>query len=445
MKLNRIEWAARLVLPGLCVSLMGTPVLAAEKTAEVPFSTPPGITLVDVMKIISFAAPQYLWRRLGDAHGKPLYTSDADASAGGKSTCYADCAVDFIPYVAPAGAVPFSDWTIVTRTDGVRQWAYQGQPLYSYTGKDPEGEPSNNGSIVTTSAEEQANKDPGSEVYSPKKGWKRAAYTPNNSFPTPPGIDLESLATANGYGLVDSTTKRVAYVMKNPPKNLKDWTPINAPYLAVPMGDFTALALEDGSRQWAYKGQRLYTFNGDFSPSDINGIRDVKDVQVALLCKHFLPAGLEINVYPGRGPLLVTRAGMSLYTQTRPQRADGRQTRDGFRHTYSSAKPVGTRGCVDECTKIWRPLAAPANGQAQGFWEVVDRPDGTKQWAFKGALLYTNVNDKKPGDIEGNNLYVIMFGDKDGLIDLSVTGGDVVGGEYRAGSALYWHLASLYN
>jgi len=56
----------------------------------------------------------------------------------------------------------------------------------------------------------------------------------------------------------------------------------------------------------------------------------------------------------------------------------------------------------------------------------------------------TYVGDTAPGTIEGNNRHEIIYGDPNGMHDLSLTGGDNVGGKYVAGSGLYWHLAGLY-
>ncbi len=424
--------------------VVSAPVFAADKTA-IPLSTPPGITLVDVVKTMGNASDSYLWRRLGDASGRPLYTSNQDAGAL-KPTCTGECAKEFTPFVAPAGAMVFGDWSVVTRDDGVKQWAYQRQPLYYYAGGvDPKGEPANNGALSTMGAENPEFMDSGSKIFSPKQGWKRAAYTPGNTFSTPSGIDLQSLPTANGYGLVDSMTKRMTYIMKTPPKNPTLWQPMYAPAMAVPMGDFTILAREDGTKQWAYKEQRLYTFNGDYSSSDKNGTVEERDAQVALVYRHFAPDSVGINVYVGRGPLMVTKAGLSLYTQSRQQlQYGGRESRDGYRYGYSSAKAVGTRGCMDDCTKTWHPLVAPPGAQSSGFWEVATRNDGVKQWAYKGSPLYTFDEDKKPGDIEGNNRHIIIYGDPTGKTDLSVTGGDVLEGRNSTGSGLYWHLAGLF-
>lgn len=65
---------------------------------------------------------------LVDSGGRTLYTFDRDAS--GKSNCYVICAQNWPPLVANAASKPVGDFTIVTRNDGSKQWAYKGKPLY---------------------------------------------------------------------------------------------------------------------------------------------------------------------------------------------------------------------------------------------------------------------------------------------------------------------------
>jgi predicted lipoprotein with Yx(FWY)xxD motif len=60
--------------------------------------------------------------------GMTLYTFDKDA--GGKSACNGPCATNWPPLMAAAGAKADGDWSIVTRDDGSKQWAYKGKPLY---------------------------------------------------------------------------------------------------------------------------------------------------------------------------------------------------------------------------------------------------------------------------------------------------------------------------
>lgn len=64
--------------------------------------------------------------------GATLYTFDKDVANSGKSTCNAQCAVNWPPLPAQASDTPSGDYSIVTRDDGSKQWAYKGWPLYTY-------------------------------------------------------------------------------------------------------------------------------------------------------------------------------------------------------------------------------------------------------------------------------------------------------------------------
>lgn len=67
---------------------------------------------------------------LTDAKGMTLYVFDKDA--GGKSTCNAACATNWPPLMADANAKPTGKYTVITRDDGAKQWAYDGKPLYTW-------------------------------------------------------------------------------------------------------------------------------------------------------------------------------------------------------------------------------------------------------------------------------------------------------------------------
>ena len=64
------------------------------------------------------------------SNGMTLYTFDKDPAGAGKSVCNGPCAANWPPLRAQAGAEPVGDYTLVTRDDGTRQWAYKGKPLY---------------------------------------------------------------------------------------------------------------------------------------------------------------------------------------------------------------------------------------------------------------------------------------------------------------------------
>lgn len=68
-------------------------------------------------------------------NGMTLYTFDRDAAGSGKSVCNGPCATNWPPLAADAGAAASGDWSVVTRDDGARQWAFRGKPVY-YWSKD---------------------------------------------------------------------------------------------------------------------------------------------------------------------------------------------------------------------------------------------------------------------------------------------------------------------
>ena len=61
-----------------------------------------------------------------------LYTFDNDPGDGSKSVCNGPCATNWPPVAATAVDVGLGDWTVITRDDGSKQWAYKGKPLYTW-------------------------------------------------------------------------------------------------------------------------------------------------------------------------------------------------------------------------------------------------------------------------------------------------------------------------
>ena len=64
--------------------------------------------------------------------GMTLYTFDKDMANSGKSSCNGPCAALWPPMMATAADQPAGAYSVVTRDDGARQWAYKGKPVYTY-------------------------------------------------------------------------------------------------------------------------------------------------------------------------------------------------------------------------------------------------------------------------------------------------------------------------
>lgn len=106
-------------LTGILAALGLAALLAAPAVAQ-----PPGVA----EKAGAWIAPD----------GKPLYTFVKDMA--GASACIDRCAVSWPPLLAAPGSAEDREWTIITRPEGTRQWAYKGKPVYTYA-RDAAGEP----------------------------------------------------------------------------------------------------------------------------------------------------------------------------------------------------------------------------------------------------------------------------------------------------------------
>jgi predicted lipoprotein with Yx(FWY)xxD motif len=75
---------------------------------------------------------------LTDANGRTLYVFLNDKAGSGKSACNGPCAQTWPPLAAPAGQLAkpdglSGDLSVITRDDGTKELAYNGQPLYYYS------------------------------------------------------------------------------------------------------------------------------------------------------------------------------------------------------------------------------------------------------------------------------------------------------------------------
>lgn len=61
-----------------------------------------------------------------------LYTFDSDMAGSGRSTCNGDCAINWPPLLVDSNATSYGSYSIISRDDGKKQFAYKGKPLYYF-------------------------------------------------------------------------------------------------------------------------------------------------------------------------------------------------------------------------------------------------------------------------------------------------------------------------
>ncbi len=89
------------------------------------------------------------------------------------------------------------------------------------------------------------------------------------------------------------------------------------------------------------------------------------------------------------------------------QTANGRLVNESGMTVYTFDQDKADSGksvCNDDCAKNWPPVPASEGTKADGDYSIIERDDGSRQWAYKGQPLYTFVKDKKPGDTTGDNV-----------------------------------------
>ncbi len=90
------------------------------------------VTAALTLPTLAFAAEPAMMKdgKMVDSKGMTLYTFDKDM--GGKSMCTGQCAENWPPMMAPAGAKAEGKWTVIKRDDGMMQWAHDGKPMYTF-------------------------------------------------------------------------------------------------------------------------------------------------------------------------------------------------------------------------------------------------------------------------------------------------------------------------
>ena len=380
--------------------LMRGPISAGT---EAPVATPPGITIqlagnVPFTTVIGYDLRRNAGQELAyaDSQGMSFYIFDRDNEPG-KSSCSGDCAKAWPPALAPADAKALGDWSIVDRGDGGRQWAWKGKPLYTNAKDMKIGDASGKASAAD--------------------GWHLAAFKPATGMKLPTGVAVQEVGDANGQALVNARGMTL-YAFDGEPAQEKKacamgtcvWTPFAAPAVANPIGDFSLVDRGDGIVQWAFDGKLLYTYAGDLEPGDANGGSVDERWRPALVTRYFMPAQVMIRQSAAFGPILTTRAGMTIYRrEAYIYQLGGHGLRHGVPPRPLVGRNIGTKGCDAACLRAWRPLEAPADSQPSGYWGIAVREDGSRQWTYKGYALYTYTGDTKPGDMTGNDQYEMLI------------------------------------
>jgi predicted lipoprotein with Yx(FWY)xxD motif len=285
--------------------------------------------------------------------------------------CVFQCPSEWPPLKASDDAKPVGDFTIVM-TNGVRQWAYKNVPLETFIFDRKPGD----------TLGDDTHDFNGPRVPIGEAAWLESDVPPEKPPAAPPirvnlPPEITVRATTGNLRVFADMNGMTLYACA--PCG-EDWTPLAAGALARNNGDWSVLANPDGTRQWAYKKQPAYTFAGDKKPGDVAGVRPLIEYQAGW------PEAVTI-AETEMGPVYAEKAsGRTLYYQGYNHRA--------FQFLGFNGGPFSN--CANACAETMPPLLASKDAKPVGEWWLFTRPDGTRQWAFRGNPVYT-YRDDAPG------------------------------------------------
>lgn len=302
-------------------------------------------------------------------------------------------------------------WTVVNRADGLKQWAYNGKPLYTSIKDFAPGDANGIGfgqDVVTAEIYGDAGPVFAPTVLPPEVRIQRI------------GVVAQVLATNQGRTLytydLDTNGKSACE-----DRCALTWRPLLASMTAAQSGGWSVVVRADKSRQWAFKGKPLYTYADDRDPGDYGG-NGRANWKVALAYPlPAMPPAITVT-HTILGPRFADSRGLTLYTFMCMEPAGA-----GFEGTIelacddpSDRSLWWTTTCGNEknCADLWRPIIADKDAKPIGkTWTIVTLPElwapvraahdsdpGVRVWAYKGRPVFTNKYETRPGQIDGEDM-----------------------------------------
>jgi predicted lipoprotein with Yx(FWY)xxD motif len=256
---------------------------------------------------------------LVDSSGLTVYAFNREAAHEAPCADGRDCMVHWRPLQAGGIAMAAGDFSLISRDDGIAQWAYRGKPLYTFDG---DTKPLDVNGIDI---------DPRFQVALIRRFFMPADATIRRIVPL--GNILTTVGGATLYQRDRALTSEEGHDFREdhgPPalgrsfgtatcdaNCASTWRPYAAPADAVPSGFWAIATRPDGTRQWVYKEFALYTYAADKS-GEINGNEIYDLAQVRDTAKAGGNAGMgdtaaadpvEANLARGIPPKIGTGVG----------------------------------------------------------------------------------------------------------------------------------------
>ena len=312
------------------------------------------------------------------------------------------CAEEWPPLFAADDAKPVGDFTLITRKDGKKQWAYDQAALYtSRLDKVP-------GDVMAATSRESGGGNDGPATRRPAK---------------PPS------AVPGGFAVITSTNGRMLLNDKNFSVYVSDrdgpnrsncdetcartWQPMLAPVAGRAQGDWSTFERSPGVFQWAFRKRPLYTHVLDYDVfsmkgSDQPGWQNVFLQRTPAVPKHFTAQESLAGIVLGDAN------GKTIYTYN-----CGDDSKDQLACDHPDAPQqyrlaICGGGDAQRCLQTWPYVVAAADARPESrSWSIlnIDPMSGRlaapgaagslRVWAYRDRPVYTYARDLNPGDTFG--------------------------------------------
>ncbi|MDB6091171.1 MAG: hypothetical protein JWN85_3955 [Gammaproteobacteria bacterium] len=352
----------------------------------------------------------------GDPKDKSVCEDKVTTKTGGYMSPYPDgldlpdldrrksCVAEWAPVLVDAKAKPVGDWTIITRSDDTKQWAYDHHALYtSYLDHAP-------GDVMAGTAT-----------------FRSGGDTPAERMPVgpPPAVPPGFLVETTVRGRMLLAEKRLSvYVSDNDARNASNcndacaliWQPMIAPATARPQGEWTIIKRSPAVRQWAFRKKPLYTYARDEVEASLDGseVSGWHNVYTQLAPAPPKPFSIQQTI---NGDVLADSRGMTVYFYTCGDDSADQLSCDTLDSPQQYRLAICGGGDPARCQRLWHyVLAAPEAKSNSRIWTVITidpqtgraaqphQPGALRVWAYRDRPVYTYAGDRQPADFEGNAL-----------------------------------------
>ena len=312
------------------------------------------------------------------------------------------CIAFWPPVYAGDDAKPVGEWTVITRDDGKKQWAYGKHALYTSTLDRAPGDVLGGTSMA-------------------RRGDSPAAREPVGPPPAvPPAFRV--VTTVRGRMLLTETRYSVYMSERDGPNKSNcveactlTWVPILASHSAQAQGEWSIVERAPGVRQWAFRKKPLYTYSGDSGAAKLDGgdepgWSNVYTQVVAPAPKDFTIRG-TLN-----GDVLADSRGKTIYVYSCGEDSTDMMPCDTLESPQQYRFAVCGDSNIAKCLKTWPYVQVSAGAKSESrLWSAVwvdpntgrraqaNQPDALQVWAYRDRPVYTSDLDRAPGDFFGNN------------------------------------------